>query len=260
MSSSRTTALPSATGRHGGSGELVKLPFNTKDRYSAIEPLGGDVDFFRFRAKAGEILAVETLPGSPMDTMIGLFDEAGNLLALDDDGGVGGIGALSRLLVQVPADGIYAVGVTTWPDFEFTGAGSDFGRYVLNISSYRGTILPVGDDAASKSRLSTFAFPFQGTNWSSVFVNGNGNLTFGAGDPDFTESVAELLAGPPRIAPLWDDLNRSLRARDRGRKGQGAADSLRQRAGVPGHGHELLHGDIGSPRRNHHELRRDQPE
>ena len=73
--------LPSATSGHGGSGELVKLPFNTKDRYSAIEPLGGDVDFFRFRAKAGEILAIETLPGSSMDTMLGLFDEAGNLLA-----------------------------------------------------------------------------------------------------------------------------------------------------------------------------------
>ena len=51
-----------------------------------------------------------------------------------------------------------------------------------------------------------FTFPFQGTNWSSVFVNGNGNLTFGAADADFTETVAELLAGPPRIAPLWDDL------------------------------------------------------
>ena len=51
-----------------------------------------------------------------------------------------------------------------------------------------------------------FSFPFQGANWSSVFVNGNGNLTFGEGNDDFTESVAELLSGPPRIAPLWDDL------------------------------------------------------
>jgi len=64
----------------------------------------------------------------------------------------------------------------------------------------------VGDDAAVEVGLSTFAFPFQGTNWSSLFVNGNGNLTFGAPNADFSESVAELLAGPPRIAPLWDDL------------------------------------------------------
>ena len=56
----------------------------------------------------------------------------------------------------------------------------------------------------------TFEFPFQGNNWSSVFVNGNGNLTFGAPNPDSSETVAELLAGPPRIAPLWDDLSASL--------------------------------------------------
>ena len=183
---------------------LVRLPFNTANRFSEISPLGGDVDYFHFRAKAGDILAIETVPGlQSMDTVIGIFDADGNLLLANDDGGVG---LLSRLLVQIVVDGTYAVGVSTFPDLTFTGAGGDFGRYVLNISSYRGTILPVGDDDAVEVGFSTFAFPFQGTNWSSVFVNGNGNLTFGAADADFTESVAELLAGPPRIAPLWDDL------------------------------------------------------
>ncbi len=183
---------------------LVRLPFNTAHRFSEISPLGNDVDFFRFRAKAGDILAIETVPGlTSMDTVLGLFDAEGNLLLADDDGGVG---LLSRLLVQIDVDGIYAVGVSTFPDFGFTGAGGDFGRYVLNISSYRGTILPIGDDDAVEVGFSTFAFPFQGTNWSSVFVNGNGNLTFGAANADFTETAAELLAGPPRIAPLWDDL------------------------------------------------------
>jgi hypothetical protein len=187
---------------------LVRLPFNTADRFSDISPPGGDVDFFRFRAKAGDILAIETVPGlQSMDTVLGIFDADGNLLLADDDSGVG---VLSRLLVQVAVDGTYAVGVSTFPDFGFTGAGGDFGRYVLNISSYRGTILPVGDDDGVEVGLSTFAFPFQGSNWSSVFVNGNGNLTFGAADPDFSESVGELLAGPPRIAPLWDDLNAEL--------------------------------------------------
>lgn len=182
--------------------DLVKLPFSTVDRYSAIEPLGGDVDYFRFRAKAGDILAIETVPGSPMDTLIGLFDAAGNLLIADDDGGAG---TLSRLLVRIPVDGIYAVGVTTYPDFGFTGSGGDYGRYVLNISAYQGALLPVTDDGAVEVPL-PFQFPFQGNTWSSVFVNGNGNLTFGAPDPDFSESVDELLSGPPRIAALWDDL------------------------------------------------------
>ena len=51
---------------------LVRLPFNTANRFSEISPLGDDVDFFRFRAKAGDILAIETVPGlQSLDTVIG---------------------------------------------------------------------------------------------------------------------------------------------------------------------------------------------
>ena len=84
-----------------------------------------------------------------MDTVLGIFDADGNLLLGDDDSGVG---TLSRLLVQVAVDGTYAVGVSTYPDLTFTGAGGDFGRYVLNISSYRGTILAVGRRSPTERR------------------------------------------------------------------------------------------------------------
>ena len=78
----------------------MRLPFSTANRFSEIGPLGDDVDFFRFRAKAGDILAIETVPGlQAMDTVLGLFDADGNLLLADDDGGAG---LLSRLLVQIP--------------------------------------------------------------------------------------------------------------------------------------------------------------
>jgi hypothetical protein len=137
--------------------------------------------------------------------MIGLFDSAGTLLALDDDGGAFGLGGLSRLATFVPANGTYYVGVTTWPDFGFTGAGQDFGRYVVSINTYTGTLLPLIDDDSVEMPLG-FSFPFQGASRTSVFVNGNGNLTFGAANGDFSESMPELLSGPPRIAPLWDDL------------------------------------------------------
>ncbi len=187
----------------------VRLPFNTANRFSHIAP--GDVDFFHFRARAGDILAIETLPGlTALDTVVGLFDAAGTLLAVNDDGGAG---LLSRLLLQVVVDGTYSIGVSTFPDFAFTGAGEDAGRYVLNVSSYRGAVLPFepdtisGDAPGIEVGLSTFVFPFQGTSWSSLFVNSNGNLTFGAANDDFSETVNDLLNGPPRIAPLWDDLN-----------------------------------------------------
>jgi hypothetical protein len=52
-----------------------------------------------------------------------------------------------------------------------------------------------------------FTFTFYGVVYTSVFVNSNGNLTFGSGDITFNESVPAFINGPPRIAPLWDDLD-----------------------------------------------------
>ena len=51
-----------------------------------------------------------------------------------------------------------------------------------------------------------FAFSFCGQRYDSVFVNSNGSLSFGTGGIDFSETIAEMLTGPPRIAALWDDL------------------------------------------------------
>ena len=50
----------------------------------------------------------------------------------------------------------------------------------------------LGDDSSQEVALG-FTFPFQGQNYTSVFVNSNGNLTFGSGDTDFSESVSDLL-------------------------------------------------------------------
>ena len=44
--------------------------------------------------------------------------------------------------------------------------------------------------------------------FSDLFVNSNGNLTFGELDFDSTESVEEFVGGSKmKIAPLWDDIN-----------------------------------------------------
>ena len=52
-----------------------------------------------------------------------------------------------------------------------------------------------------------FTFPLYGTVYRSVFVNSNGNLTFGFGDSDSQESAAKLTTQFPRIAPLWTGLD-----------------------------------------------------
>ena len=198
----------------------IRLPFDTVDRYSEIDPAGGDVDWYRFEGEAGTTVVAEVLTGQ-LDSVLGLYRlenapcrspgcrydptrpvEAIPLI-IDDDGGAG---VLSRILFALEETGSYAIAVSTFPDFDFTGAGGSAGRYVLSVQSIDGILLSLGDDDFEEVPLG-FSFPFNGQMWDSVFVNSNGNLSFGSGSTDFTESVSDLLNGPPRIAPLFDDLS-----------------------------------------------------
>ncbi|NNF07609.1 MAG: T9SS type A sorting domain-containing protein [Candidatus Eisenbacteria bacterium] len=90
-------------------------------------------------------------------------------------------------------------------DFTLLSADAAFPLMGLDII-VNDPYLILGDDDTEEVAL-PFAFPFCGAMYTSVWVNSNGNITFGAGDTDFTESVAEFLSGPPRIAALWADFD-----------------------------------------------------
>ena len=187
-----------------GKARNVTLPFNSIpiERYTEIEPTGADVDYYAFDLVAGRSLVAEIKTGN-LDSYIGLFAPDGSFIAADDDGGTG---LLSRLVYPVTQSGKYRLAVTTFPDADFSGDGGSGGRYVMDMFTVDGIPLTLGDDSSQEVDLG-FSFPFNGSSYSSVFVNSNGNLTFGSGDTDFSESVAELLSDQPRIAPLWDDLS-----------------------------------------------------
>ncbi len=55
----------------------------------------------------------------------------------------------------------------------------------------------------------SFGFPFYGRIYREVYVNSDGNLTFGVGDaiPGAPRTEDRFLSGPPRIAPLFTDLD-----------------------------------------------------
>jgi len=182
----------------------IDLPFNSGNnkQYTEIEPAGNDVDFFKFNGRAGDAFVAE-IATSALDTVIVLMDASGTVIAQDDDGGPG---LLSRIATFLPAKGTYYLGVSTFPDTDFTGNGEGTGRYVLNAQIAAALTLTLDDDSSQQIGI-PFSFPYQGSTWSSVFVNANGNLTFGTGSTDFSETAAELLSGPPRIAALWDDLS-----------------------------------------------------
>jgi len=70
-----------------------------------------------------------------------------------------------------------------------------------------GGVLPLSDDDTENVPL-PFSFPFLGSTYGSIFVNSDGNITLGAADPaPPVRDAAHLIGGPPRIAPLFNDLN-----------------------------------------------------
>jgi len=69
---------------------------------------------------------------------------------------------------------------------------------------------PNGDDSTLQAVFSVAMMPFYGTMYGDIWINSNGNLTFNAGDTDFTSSEGEMLANAPRIAPVWDDMSPNI--------------------------------------------------
>lgn len=72
-----------------------------------------------------------------------------------------------------------------------------------------GSAVALGDDDSREVAIA-FAFPFFGKSYQSVFVNSDGNLTFDTGDNASTDrSLGRMVAGPPRVAGLFRDLDPS---------------------------------------------------
>lgn len=98
---------------------------------------------------------------------------------------------------------------------DLAGLGLEFARSGANYTVSRvdrpvvpgGTPLTLTDDSNVPLAL-PFAFTFYGTAYTSLFVNSDGNLTFGAGESASTpRSISRFVEGPPRIAPLFADLD-----------------------------------------------------
>lgn len=102
---------------------------------------GGDVDFFSIALKEGEILMAATTPLADLfvvpNTILGLFDEVGALLALNDNAGSSdpddyGFNLGSKIEFQAPEGATYFIGVTGWDDFDFDGYSDNNNDMQLN--------------------------------------------------------------------------------------------------------------------------------
>jgi hypothetical protein len=82
----------------------------------------------------------------------------------------------------------------------------DFGPEVT-FSGDPSLPFPIDDDYATISLAGFFTFPFQDQVYATIFVNSDGNITFGEPDPASTpRDTKRLVSGSPRIAPYLIDV------------------------------------------------------
>ena len=91
-----------------------------------------------------------------------------------------------------------------------SGGGYDVSRIDPAFRMEIGERVTLGDDDSIEKTM-PFAFTFYGKTQSVAFVNSDGNITFGEADRSSSaRSIARLLAGAPRVAPLLADLDPSV--------------------------------------------------
>ena len=123
-----------------------------------------------------------------------ISSDVGNIAVLLDEGDL----ALRRNTLDLAN-----VGVEFSPD----GTRYRAARVDRPVVAGGGTALRLTDDSTVSVTL-PFSFKFRGIAYTRVFVNSDGNLTFGEGDDASTSrSLGRFLAGPPRISPLFADLD-----------------------------------------------------
>jgi hypothetical protein len=133
------------------------IPLNAFGAAVAVsELLEFDIDFYELELSAGQVLSAMTAPLADLsstfdapDTVLALFDSAGNKLVENDDAGnegehsdpdlasdnpfdSGGIFG-SALRALIPANGKYYLGVTGFSDADFRGSHGESGRYALLV-------------------------------------------------------------------------------------------------------------------------------
>jgi hypothetical protein len=91
--------------------------------------------------------------------------------------------------------------------FSATSEGYSVSRVDRALEPDAGTRLSLTDDDSERVTLG-FTFPFYGKSYAEIWVNSDGNVTFGEKEDASTErNVGRLVSGPPRIAPLLADFN-----------------------------------------------------
>ncbi len=136
---------PALTGTSDGSGNInLKVTGDDDDFYNGnhnesgdyelyLNMSGMDVDFFMFTGlSAGTSFSAEITAGD-FDTVLGMFDEDGNVFMFDDDGGAGQLSRIANGIV--PDSGNLVLAVSGVGDDRFFGHHVTGGSYTLTLTA-----------------------------------------------------------------------------------------------------------------------------
>ena len=148
-----------------------------------------ELDLHRKSRLAGKFKAATSRTAARLD---------GNILILDDSDGVvarrNPFNLLNRSVTFTPSAAGYRFST---------------GTAAIDTTNPGPALAGLGDDDSREVDL-PFPFPFYGVTYRKIFINSDGNVTFGGGDADTSSrSIGRLNSGRPRIAGLFTDLDPS---------------------------------------------------
>jgi hypothetical protein len=180
----------------------------------------GDLDFYRFSGKAGDVVTLDIDNGwggaGRIDTVIGVFDQSMGLLRMNDDAAGLDPGSASSLDSRIdkfvlPYTGAYVVGVSSYPRYFKTGGvvysptyNGTAGDYKLVISGVSPAVVqvpimikPGSDEVAPinpKARGKVPVAILGGPNFNALTID-KGSLTFGATGAEQSLAKCGVTAG-----------------------------------------------------------------
>ncbi len=118
------------------------------------------------------------------------------------------VGSSRVLLTSAALVALFLAGCASNTPPVDTSCGT-YGAYVdafpTPVSDATSVFTDVDDDAIQVAFTGGLTFPFYGQDYTSVYVNTNGGLTFGAGEADYDLAAADVTV--PAIAVFWGDMD-----------------------------------------------------
>ena len=189
-----TTTNPcvsAGTAEAGAAGVVAQSRIPPPDKRTIVD---GDTRGRVYAAIALHRARASTRAQTTAVTPAPVADDIGNIAVLQDAGDL--------VISQRPFD-LAGVGL----HFSPSGAGYSVSKIDPTFRTPLGNAVTLGDDDSASFTI-PFSFPYYGTGQTSVFVNSDGNITFGVGDNASTDrDLTRFMNGAPRIAPFFADLD-----------------------------------------------------